>query len=124
EETLTDSMKMFRMGLEGGKPKKGTLGVQPGWFYKGDGSFVVPPGKPLTSPWFAGDGGEEPEVVGIYVIAKDGTPFRVGYALMNEFSDHVIERGNYLWLAHSKLRQSSFGPEILVGKLPDDVRGT
>jgi len=124
EETLTDSMKMFRMGLEGGKPKRGKEGVQPEWFYKGDGSFVAAPGAPLVSPGFAADGGEEPEVAGIYVIGKDGTPFRVGFALMNEFSDHVTERVNYLFLAHSKLRPSSFGPEILVGDLPEDIRGT
>ena len=123
EETLTDSMKMFRMGLEGGKPKRGKPGVQPEWFYKGDGSFVAAPGEALESPAFAEDAGEEPEVAGIYVIGKDGTPFRVGYALLNEFSDHVTERQNYLWLAHSKLRPCSFGPEILLGELPDDVRG-
>src|SRR5690242_20217706 len=29
---LTDSMKIFRMGIEGGKPKTGTIGVQPEWF--------------------------------------------------------------------------------------------
>ena len=124
EETLTDSMRMFRMGLEGGKPKRGKAGVQPEWFYKGDGSFVAGPGAPLVSPGFAEDAGEEPEVAGIYIVAKDGTPFRVGFALLNEFSDHVTERQNYLWLAHSKLRPCSFGPEILLGELPDDVRGT
>jgi hypothetical protein len=124
EETLTDSMKMFRMGLERGKPPKGKEGVQPEWFYKGDGSFAVRPGEPLVSPSFAADGGEEPEVAGLYVIGKDGAPYRVGFALMNEFSDHVTERQNYLWLAHSKLRQSSFGPEILLGALPADIRGT
>lgn len=124
EETLTDSMRMFRMGLEGGKPKKGKPGVQPEWFYKGDGSFVVAPGAPLVSPAFAEDGGEEPEVAGVYVIGKDGTPFRLGFVLLNEFSDHVTERQNYLWLAHSKLRPCSFGPELLLGDLPDDVRGT
>jgi hypothetical protein len=124
EESLTDSMKMFRMGLEGGKPRKGQMGVQPEWFYKGDGSFVVAPGKPLVSPWFAADGGEEPEVAGIYVVGKDGEPYRLGHALLNEFSDNVTERGNYLWLAHSKLRPVSFGPEILLGPLPKDVRGT
>lgn len=123
EETLTDSMRMFRMGLEGGKPKRGKEGVQPEWFYKGDGSFVAAPGAPLVSPGFAEDSGEEPEVAGIYVIAKNGAPFRVGYALLNEFSDHVIERGNYLWLAHSKLRPCSFGPEILLGELPADIKG-
>jgi hypothetical protein len=124
EETLTDSMKMFRAGLEGGKPAPGKVGVQPEWFYKGDGSFVVAPGKPLVSPAFALDGGEEPEVAGIYLIGKDGQPYRLGFALMNEFSDHVTERQNYLLLAHSKLRPSSFGPELLLGALPADVRGT
>jgi hypothetical protein len=44
--------------------------------------------------------------------------------LGNEFSDHVTERVNYLWLAHSKLRVASYGPEILVGDLPADIRGT
>ena len=122
--TLTNSMKMFRMGLEGGKPAKGQKGVQPEWFYKGDGSFVVAPGKPLLSPAFAEDGGEEPEVAGIYLVGKDGVPWRVGFALLNEFSDHVMERRNYLYLAHSKLRPCSFGPEILLGNLPADVRGT
>jgi len=124
EEALTDSMKMFRLGLEGGKPAPGTMGVQPEWFYKGDGSSVVAPGQPLVSPWFAQDGGEEPEVAGVYVIGKNGTPYRLGHVLLNEFSDHVVERGNYLWLAHSKLRPVSFGPELLLGPLPADVRGT
>ena len=36
----------------------------------------------------------------------------------------MTERVNYLYLAHSKLRNASFGPEILVGELPDDIRGT
>lgn len=124
EETLTDSMRMFRMGLKGGKPARGKTGVQPEWFYKGDGSFVVAPGEPLTSPAFALDGGEEPEVAGIYVVGKSGRPFRLGFALLNEFSDHVMERQNYLYLAHSKLRPCSFGPELRLGRLPNDVRGT
>lgn len=123
-ETLTDSMKMFRMGLEGGKPDKGRIGAQPEWFYKGNGHAAVAPGAPLTSPGFALDAGEEPEIAGLYVIAPDGRPFRLGFALANEFSDHVTERGNYLWLAHSKLRVASFGPELRVGELPADLRGT
>ena len=123
-EVLTDSMKMFRMGLEGGRPAKGQVGVQPEWFYKGNGHIAVAPGKPLTSPAFAGDGGEEPEIAGVYLIGPDGRPHRLGWALGNEFSDHVTERINYLFLAHSKLRETSFGPELLVGELPADVRGT
>jgi hypothetical protein len=120
---LTDSMKMFKWGLEGGRPAPGQAGVEPEWFFKGDGSWLVAPGQPLERPGFALDGGEEPEVVGIYLIADDGTPWRVGYALGNEFSDHLLERRNYLLLAHSKLRTSSFGPELLVGALPATVSG-
>jgi hypothetical protein len=120
----TDSMKMFLMGVDGGKPANGTIGVQPEWFYKGDGSILAAPGAPLEMPDFALDGGEEPEIAGVYVIAPDGTPVRIGFALGNEFSDHVTERGNYLWLAHSKLRAASLGPELLLGDLPQDVRGT
>ncbi|WDZ75647.1 GguC family protein [Ensifer adhaerens] len=123
EETLTDSMKMFRMGLEGGKPKTGETGVQPEWFYKGNGTSAVTPGSALVSPAFAEDGGEEPEMAGIYVISDKGVPFRIGFAVANEFSDHKTERVNYLWLAHSKLRQASFGPEIRIGVAPEDIRG-
>ena len=123
-DTLTDSMKMFRMGVEGGKPENGKAGVQPEWFYKGNGHAAVAAGQPLLSPSFALDAGEEPELAGVYLIASDGRPFRVGFALANEFSDHVTERGNYLWLAHSKLRPASYGPELLIGDLPEHVEGT
>ena len=120
----SDSMKMFRMGLEGGKPAPGQAGVQPEWFYKGDGRSIVAPESPLPSPEFAADAGEEPELAGIYLIAADGTPCRLGFTLANEFSDHIMERTNYLYLAHSKLRCASLGPELLVGELPADIRGT
>ncbi|WEZ82852.1 GguC family protein [Rhizobium sp. 32-5/1] len=124
EEGATDTMKMFKMGLEGGKPKPGETGVQPEWFYKGNGTQSAAPGGELVSPSFALDGGEEPEMAGIYVIADSGQPFRIGFAVSNEFSDHVTERINYLYLAHSKLRPASFGPEIRVGEPPADIRGT
>ena len=115
---------MFQWGAEGGKPKPGEIGVQPEWFYKGNGECVVPPGRPLEVPAFALDGGEEAEVVGVYVVGPDGKVGRVGFAIGNEFSDHVMEKQNYLYLAHSKLRNCSLGPEILVGELPADVSGT
>ena len=120
---LTDSMRMFQWGLEGGIPEPGRVGAQPEWFYKGDGQVLVAPGAPLPSPDFALDGGEEPELVGLYVIGPDGTPFRLGFALGNEFSDHVTERQNYLYLAHSKLRPCAIGPELRTGALPRDLRG-
>ena len=120
----TDSMRMFLMGEAGGKPGAGEIGVQPEWFYKGDGSTVVESGMPLPMPAFALDGGDEPEVAGIYLVGPDGTPRRLGFALGNEFSDHLTERENYLWLAHSKLRHAALGPELRLGDLPADVRGT
>ena len=123
EDSLTDSMKMFRMGLEGGKPVDGSKGVQPEWFYKGNGYTVVNPGHPIPSPSFALDAGEEPEIAGIYIIDRNGQPRRLGFALANEFSDHVTERVNYLYLAHSKLRACSFGPELRLGDLPAHVEG-
>ncbi|WNO52344.1 AraD1 family protein [Stakelama saccharophila] len=121
---LTDSMRMFLMGMEGGKPRAGEDGVQPEWFYKGDGSCIVGPSEDLPSPAFALDGSEEPEIAGIYIIDGAGTPRRLGFTLANEFSDHVTEKGNYLWLAHSKLRHAALGAELLVGDLPSDIRGT
>jgi hypothetical protein len=119
----TDSMRMFERGLESGKPADGEVGAEPEWFYKGNGSSIVATGETLWSPSFAQDGSEEPELAGIYVVDADGKPWRVGFCLANEFSDHVTERGNYLSLAHSKLRPASLGPELLL-ELPADVRGT
>ncbi|MGE0210668.1 MAG: AraD1 family protein [Parvibaculaceae bacterium] len=121
--SLTDSMKMFRLGVEGGKPRPGQDGVQPEWFYKGDGTIVVAPEDPIPSPAFALDAGEEAEIVGLYIIDAAGSPCRIGFTLGNEFSDHVMERQNYLYLSHSKLRSCSLGPELLLGELPGDIRG-
>lgn len=124
EAELTDSMRIFQWGLAGGKPQAGEEGVQPEWFYKGDGSIVVPPGGDFAVPPFAEDAGEEPELGGLYVIGHDGKPYRLGFALGNEFSDHVMERKNYLYLAHSKLRNCAYGPELRVGELPEHLAGT
>jgi len=120
----SDSMKMFLLGVEGGKPAAGALGAQPEWFFKGDGSCLVPPGAPLCRPEFALDAGEEPEIAGVYLISDEGRPMRLGFALANEFSDHETERHNYLWLAHSKLRPAALGPELLLGDLPAHVQGS
>ncbi|HWJ74826.1 MAG TPA: AraD1 family protein [Kaistia sp.] len=122
-DDLSDSMRMFKLGLEGGKPAPGETGAQPEWAYKGDASWLVRPEGDIELPAYGEDGGEEAEVTGLYVIAADGTVLRVGFALGNEFSDHVMERRNYLYLAHSKLRQSSFGPELYVGALPGEIAG-
>jgi len=122
--TQTDSMRMFLEGVAGGKPANGPPGAQPEWFYKGDGSQLIGPEAALEMPGFAQDGGEEPELAGIYLIGPDGTPYRLGLCLANEFSDHVTERHNYLWLAHSKLRQAALGAELLISTPPDRIEGT
>lgn len=124
ETALTDTMRIFKWGVEGGKPAAGVAGVQPEWFYKGDGSIVVRPGAAFPVPPFAEDAGEEPEIGGLYVIGPDSQPYRVGFAVGNEFSDHVMERKNYLYLAHSKLRSCSYGPELRVGELPQHLAGS
>ena len=108
----TDSAKMFQMGIEGGKPEEGKIGVAPEWFYKGNGTNLKGPNDLLEIPNFSLDGGEEPEVVGCYFIDPEGNPVRLGFTLGNEFSDHETEQINYLYLAHSKMRNCSIGPEL------------
>ena len=108
----TDSAKMFQMGIEGGKPKEGNTGVAPEWFYKGNGTNLKGPNEELEMPDFSLDGGEEPEIIGCYIIDFEGNPVRIGFSLGNEFSDHETEQINYLYLAHSKMRNCSIGPEL------------
>jgi hypothetical protein len=113
-EELTDSMKMFRWGVEGGRPADGEIGIPPEWFHKGSGCSLRAHGEPLDIPSYAEDGGEEAEVAGVYLIASNGQPYRIGMAIGNEFSDHQFEKKNYLNLAGSKLRTCSLGPELVV----------
>lgn len=112
--TITDSMRMYQWGLEGGTPESGTIGVSPEWFYKGNGTCLRGHGEALTIPAFAEDGGDESEIAGIYIIDSHGQPRRVGMAQGNEFSDHVLEKKNYLYLASCKLRECSIGPELIL----------
>ncbi|MCH2211123.1 MAG: sugar transporter [Fuerstiella sp.] len=111
---MTDSAKMFAMGLRDGKPTAGRRGVSPEWFYKGNGHNLRGHHWTLQLPGFADDGGEEAEIVGCYVIDLRGIPRRIGFALGNEWSDHATERINYLYLAPSKLRQCAVGPELVT----------
>jgi len=123
EEVVTDSMRMFRWGVEQGRPAEDTIGIAPEWFYKGDASMLRAPFQPLEIPGHAEDGGEEAEVAGIYLIGPDGTPHRIGMTMGNEFSDHKFERRNYLNLAGSKLRACSLGPELLIDGEFKDIHG-
>ena len=119
----SDSRKIFEMGVAGGRPLPGQRGAAPEWFYKGDGRSLRGPGQPLEIPSFAPDGGEEPEIVGIYIVDDRGIPCRVGFTQGNEWSDHVTENINYLYLAPSKLRTCAIGPELVTDLAFDDVRG-
>lgn len=120
---ITDSRKMFEMGLAGGRPAPGQRGVAPEWFYKGDGRILRGPGQPLDIPPFAPDGGEEPEIVGVYIVDDQGIPCRLGFTQGNEWSDHVTENVNYLYLAPSKLRVCAIGPELVTDLSFEDLRG-
>ncbi len=120
---LSDSMRMYLAGLEGGRPKMGCIGTAPEWFYKGCGTTLRAHGEPLIVPAYAEDGGEEPEIAGAYIIDDEGRPRRVGMVISNEFSDHVVEKKSYLYLAPSKLRTCSLGPELILNPDFSDVRG-
>ena len=122
-EELTDSMKMFRWGVDGGRPGAGQFGVPPEWFYKGNGSILRTHGEALHVPSFGEDGGEEAELAAIYIIGPDGQPFRLGMAIGNEFSDHCFEKKNYLNLAASKLRHCAIGPELVLDPEFETVSG-
>ena len=121
--TVTDSMRMYQWGVEGGRPAAGTPGISPEWFYKGTGGNLRAHNQPLDVPPYAEDGGEEPEIAGVYIIDAQGAPRRIGMAAGNEFSDHVFEKKNYLYLASSKLRSCALGPELAIDPDFSLVRG-
>ncbi len=114
DDKPTDSLVMYQWGVEGGFPDKGEIGIQPEWFYKGSGAVLRAHGEPLEVPSFGNDGGEEPEIAGAYIVDEKGKPWRIGFTTGNEFSDHEMEKKNYLYLAPSKLRQCAIGPELVI----------
>lgn len=120
---LTDSMRMFRLGLQGGRPEPNRCGAAPEWFYKGNGAVLRAHGEPLVVPGYAEDGGEEAEIAGVYIVDSEGRPRRIGMTAGNEFSDHKFEKHNYLNLAGSKLRNCALGPELVVTPDFDRVPG-
>ena len=121
---MNDSMKIFKWGVDGGKPAPGKIGIAPEWFYKGNGTILRGHGESLDVPAYAEDGGEEAEIAGIYIIGNDGTPLRIGMAVGNEFADHKFEKRNYLNLAGSKLRQCALGPELVIDPKFDSISGS
>jgi len=124
EAEMNDSMKIFKWGVEGGKPAPGKIGIAPEWFYKGNGGMLRGPGESLDVPSHAEDGGEEAEIAGVYFVGANGMPRRIGMAMGNEFSDHKFEKRNYLNLAGSKLRTCALGAELVIDPEFQSIPGT
>ena len=103
DNSVTDTMRIFQWGLQRGVQQKGQIGHSQNGFIRRWFNCGKTGSRAAFTP-FAEDGGEEPEIAGLYVIGEDLKPYRIGFALGNEYSDHVMERRNYLYLAHSKLR--------------------
>ncbi len=123
QTSLTDSMKMYQWGIEGGRPAPGVVGAQPEWFYKGQGHILRAHGQPLEIPAYGNGGGDEPEIAGVYMVDTQGNPRRIGFCPANEFSDHIMEKKNYLYLAPSKLRNCAIGPELVIGAAFQKIKG-
>jgi hypothetical protein len=67
---------MYLSGVEGGWPAAGEVGIAPESFNKGSGTLLRAHNEPLTVPEYAEDGGEEPEIAGVYAVDADGAPRR------------------------------------------------
>lgn len=121
--TLTEAQKIYLMGANGGRPVLTDIGSVPEWFFKGFGSQLKTSGQTLDLPAHIQGGGEEAELAIIYMIDSKQQVHRIGSALGNEFSDHILERQNHYYLAQSKLAPCSLGPEIYIGDIPETVVG-
>ncbi|HEY0705882.1 MAG TPA: hypothetical protein VGG33_03750, partial [Polyangia bacterium] len=91
------------------------------WSFRGNGSTLVGAGQPLAMPAFARGALPSPAVAGVYVIAEDGTPCQVGWALAHAIVDpgFLVGPGT----GHACLRPTSLGPELLLGELPGEIGG-
>ena len=113
-EPQSDSRKMFQMGLAGGRrPAAGTPGRGPGMVFQGRRSLLAWAGRAARHPGLVPDGGEEPEVVGLYTVDDAGIPCRLGFTQGNEWSDHVTEK---IIICTSPRRSCAFvhRPELVI----------
>jgi hypothetical protein len=87
------------------------------WFFRGNGSTLVGAARPLVCPPSAHTPG--PQLCACFVIAEDGTPCRVGFALGHALTDLGLRAAG-----HAHLRPSAVGPELLLGALPETLEAT
>ena len=123
EEAITDSMRMFQWGVEGGRPQKARSASRP----SGSTRAMAPSSALPSSHWrfrlTPKTAAKKPRSPASTIIDRDGTPCRIGMVNGNEFSDHKFEKRNYLNLAGSKLRPCSLGPELVFEAEFDNVPG-
>jgi len=108
----------------GAAPQSRAGGEPAGWRYRGDGRSLAGPGIVLTVPEFALDGSERPEIAGLYLIAADRTPVRIGFMLGNRFHDHAAARTHRHFPAQLSPRPTALGPEVRLGTLPREIEVT
>ncbi len=107
--TVTDSMRMFQWGIEGGRPAIGAIGIAPEWFYKGDGSTLRAPFDASRFPAMRRMVAKKAELAG-------DLPDRGGWHTISHWDGggkrilgSPIRKTNYLNLAGSKLRPAALG---------------
>ena len=122
---LTDSMRMFRMGLEGGRPAAGEEGVQPEWFYKGDGSTIVAPGAAACPrPPSRSTPARSRRSPGSTSSRRTARP---GASASRSATSSPTTSPSGRTISISPIPSCApraIGPELLVGDLPRDIRGT
>ncbi len=89
------------------------------WFFRGNGAGLFAAGQTLRLPSFAPQARLTPALAAIFVIADDGVPCQLGWALA-----HVVIDADAAALGgHAYLRPTAVGPQLRLGVLPDDLTG-
>lgn len=96
----------------------------PDWIYKGDGRAIGAPGMALLVSDFAPDSGTGPSVAAVYIVSDSGTPFRIGFAMANDFSDRILTTQSHAAVVQGRLRPLALGPEMVLAALPEGINGS
>ena len=112
---LTDSMRMFRAGLEGGRPAgRDDRARHPSGSSKARARCCERRARRSSSRRTDTTAARKRNSPASTSIDERGRPRRIGMTTANEFSDHALEKTNYLHLAASKLRTCAIGPELVT----------